>query len=71
VAIAYPNGDFDDDTVAEARAAGLEVGVTVNPGLNLLDGLEPMTLHRIATRGGPGAGHQAAGLARAARGGRL
>jgi peptidoglycan/xylan/chitin deacetylase (PgdA/CDA1 family) len=71
VAIAYPNGDFDDDTVAEARAAGLEVGVTVRPGLNLLGRLERMTLRRISTGSGTSAGHQAAALARAARGSRL
>jgi peptidoglycan/xylan/chitin deacetylase (PgdA/CDA1 family) len=68
VAIAYPNGDFDDDTVAEARAAGLEVGVTVRPRLNLLARLEPMTLHRISPWGTLGARCQAAALVEAARG---
>ena len=68
VAIAYPNGEFDDGTIAEARAAGLQIGLTVRPGLNTLDRLEPMTLSRVTVGGAPAAGQQAAAFARAARG---
>ena len=71
VAIAYPNGDFDHDTIAEARAAGLRIGVTVRSGLNTPDRLEPMALRRITVLGTPAAGRQAAAFARAARGGPL
>jgi peptidoglycan/xylan/chitin deacetylase (PgdA/CDA1 family) len=68
VAIAYPNGEFDDGTIAEARAAGLQIGLTVRTGLNTSDRLEPMTLSRITVWGTPAAGQQAAAFARAARG---
>lgn len=70
-AIAYPNGDFDDNVVTEARAAGLEVGVTVHPGLNLRGRPEPMVLRRISVGGSQPAARQAAAFARAARGGHL
>jgi peptidoglycan/xylan/chitin deacetylase (PgdA/CDA1 family) len=70
-AIAYPNGDFDGDAVTEAREAGLRIGVTVRPGLNRLDRLEPMTLRRLTVSPTLDARRQVAALARAARDGRL
>jgi peptidoglycan/xylan/chitin deacetylase (PgdA/CDA1 family) len=68
VAIAYPNGDFGHDTIVEAQAAGLRIGVTVRAGLNVVDRQEPMTLRRITPLATPAAGLQAAAFARAARG---
>lgn len=32
--IAYPNGDYSDRIIEEARSAGLELGITVEPGRN-------------------------------------
>ncbi len=43
VAIAYPNGNFDDSIVELCRAAGLSVGVTIRPGKNRL----PLSAQRL------------------------
>ena len=56
VAIAYPNGNFDDTAVAEARGRRPGGGGPVRPGPNLLARLEPMTLHPISSWGSLGVG---------------
>jgi peptidoglycan/xylan/chitin deacetylase (PgdA/CDA1 family) len=60
--LAYPGGDHDDVTVAEARACGLEHAVTTRRG-DVVAGDDP---HRLARRGlsegaclGPWGGHSA------------
>lgn len=62
IAIAYPNGDYDDAVIAEARAAGMRVGITSEPGLNPpADARRPeaaMRLRRHAFRGGLSARRQ-------------
>ena len=49
--IAYPNGDYHDETIALARACGIEIGLTVEPRANSLplDG-SAMTLGRFGVR---------------------
>ena len=62
IAIAYPNGDYDARVAGEARAAGLLIGITSQPGLNLPSdpqhGDTAMHLFRHTLRGGLSARRQ-------------
>jgi peptidoglycan/xylan/chitin deacetylase (PgdA/CDA1 family) len=64
VAIAYPNGDHDARVATLARAAGLRIGITSQPGMNPpfapSDPDTAMRLRRFAFRGGLSAERQLA-----------
>jgi peptidoglycan/xylan/chitin deacetylase (PgdA/CDA1 family) len=50
--ISYPYGgatSFNDEVIAEVRALGCEVGLTMRRGLNVVGDLAPMTLARVDT----------------------
>ncbi|MHB8066495.1 MAG: polysaccharide deacetylase family protein [Desulfobaccales bacterium] len=50
--ISYPYGgpsSYNDEVIADARALGFELGVTMKRGLNLLGAPEPMLLKRVDT----------------------
>lgn len=61
--IAYPNGGYDARVTEIARSAGLESGLTVRAGLNVLPTSQPMELRRVTVWGVPGAARQAKVLA--------
>ena len=61
--IAYPNGNCDDRVTMIAREAGLELGLTVQPGSNRLPTDQTMTLRRLTIWSTPGAARQARAIA--------
>jgi peptidoglycan/xylan/chitin deacetylase (PgdA/CDA1 family) len=57
--IAYPNGNCDARVTEIARAAGLELGLTVRAGVNHAPTQDPMMLRRLTIWNVPGAAGQA------------
>jgi peptidoglycan/xylan/chitin deacetylase (PgdA/CDA1 family) len=57
--IAYPNGQYSRKVLEVVRAAGLEIGLTIRPGINQILTQSLLELRRLTIWGTPSAMHQA------------